>query len=171
MKWFLTLKSLATLALVVLVSQSQAQVAKDAELFKTMKAHDSLLFEISFNKCQLSAIDGILANDLEFYHDQGGITHSKAEFMSVMKNGICSETNKTKSRRALVKGSLEVFPMYQNGMLYGALQNGEHRFFESYDGQPETKGSIAKFSHLWLKVENQWVLKRVISYDHKAQNE
>ena len=45
--------------------------------------------------------------------------------------------------------------MYNNGTLYGALQNGEHRFFETYKGE-EKAGSIAKFSHLWLKEGDQW---------------
>ncbi len=169
MKWYITLKSLATVLLLVIANQAVAQVAKESELFKQLSANDSLLFEVSFNKCQLIAIDDIIADDLEFYHDQGGITNSKKQFMEIMNNGICNPTNKTKSRRELVKGTLEVFPLYQNGELYGALQSGEHRFFESYNGQQETKGSIAKFSHLWLKDDNNWILKRVISYDHKSQ--
>ena len=154
---------------IFMVMQINAQVDQQSALFKTLKANDSLLFEVSFNKCQLSAIENIMADDLEFYHDQGGITNSKDEFMNVMRNGICSPSNKTKSRRELVAGSLEVFPLYKNGSLYGALQNGEHKFFESYNGQKETAGSIAKFSHLWLHIDNQWVLKRVISYDRQSQ--
>ena len=86
-----------------------------------------------------------------------------------MANGICRENNPSKSRRALVEGTLKVYPLYNNGILYGALQNGVHRFFESYQGKPETAGSEAIFSHLWLKEDSQWVLKRVISYDHKMQ--
>ena len=155
---------------IFMVMQINAQVDQQSALFKTLKANDSLLFEVSFNKCQLSAIENIMADDLEFYHDQGGITNSKDEFMNVMRNGICSPSNKTKSRRELVAGSLEVFPLYKNGSLYGALQNGEHKFFESYNQKQETAGSIAKFSHLWLKDQDQWVLKRVISYDHQSQS-
>ena len=108
-----------------------------------------------------------LADDLEFYHDQGGVTNSKEEFMEVMKKGICGESNTTKSRRELVPNSLDVYPLYSNGALYGALQNGEHQFYESYNSQPEVSGSIAKFSHLWLKEGDNWMLKRVISFDHK----
>lgn len=166
------LRTIVTLALVLFaIAKMNAQVNKESELFKTLKANDSLLFDVSFNKCQLNAIDNILANDLEFYHDQGGITNSKSQFMEIMKTGICNPTNKTKSRRELVDNSLEVFPLYHNGILYGALQNGAHKFFESYNGAPETAGSIARFSHLWLKENNQWILKRVISYDHRSQNE
>lgn len=140
--------------------------AKESEIYQTLKSHDSLLFTISFNQCKLSAIENIMAEDLEFYHDKSGITNSKEEFMTVMKNGICNPSNKSKARRELVKGSLQVFPLYDNGKLYGAIQQGEHRFYESYDGKPEKAGSLAKFSHLWLKNDNNWILKRVYSYNH-----
>lgn len=143
-----------------------AQVSEDSEIFKALKAHDSLLFEVSFNQCDLSAINGILADDLEFYHDISGVTNSKQEFMDIMENGICKEGNAVTSRRELVEGQLKVYPLYKNGTLYGALQTGEHRFFERLNNGPERDGSIAKFSHLWLKRKDHWVLKRVISYDH-----
>jgi len=152
----------------LLMNFGYSQSPKDSELFKTLKTNDSILFEISFNKCQLSVLDNLLAEDLEFYHDKGGITNSKEAFLNGMKNGICKENNPYKSRRELVKGSLEVFPLYKNGELYGALQKGIHRFFETHKGL-ENPGSIAKFSHLWLKNDTQWILKRVISYDHKMQ--
>ncbi|HMB99411.1 MAG TPA: nuclear transport factor 2 family protein [Flavobacteriaceae bacterium] len=161
------LKSFLIIVLSVLGFTGYSQVEENSMLFKELKAKDSILFEISFNKCQLEALDNLLGEDLEFYHDQGGINNSKNEFISTMKNGICSETNNLKSRRELIDGSLKVFPLYDNGDLYGAFQTGEHRFFESHKGEPEKAGSIAKFSHLWLKENNEWKLKRVISYDHK----
>lgn len=155
------------IVIMAVINDVQPKPKNDLDLFNTLEAHDSLLFDVSFNKCELSAIDKIIADDLEFYHDQSGITQSKQSFMDVMQNGICDPTNKTKSRRELIKGTLEVFPLYNNGELYGALQTGEHRFFESYDGAEETPGSIAKFSHLWIKENQNWILKRVISYNHK----
>jgi len=161
------MKILVFLAVINDIQPAAAVPSDKINLFETLKEHDSLLFEVSFNKCNLEAINEIIAEDLEFYHDQSGITQSKEAFMDVMQNGICSPTNKTKSRRELVEGSLEVFPLYNNGELYGALQNGEHRFFESYDGTKETAGSIARFSHLWIQEDEKWTLKRVISYDHQ----
>ena len=156
------------LVFMAVINDVQPAVPSDKMgLFETLKEHDSLLFEVSFNQCKLDVIDNIISKDLEFYHDQSGITHSKQSFVDLMQNGICNPTNKTKSRRVLIEGSLEVFPLYNNGELYGALQNGEHRFLEGYDGADETAGSIAKFSHLWIQENNKWVLKRVISYDHQ----
>ena len=147
---------------------TSAQVSEDSELFKILKAKDSLIFDVGFNTCNVEVYDEILFDDLEFYHDQGGITVGRDTFIDNFKNGICAR-NDFKSRRELIQGSLQVYPMYQNGKLYAAIQKGEHRFFEKFGDQPETKGSIALFTHLWLLDGDHWKLKRVLSYDHKNQ--
>ncbi|MEL6812208.1 MAG: nuclear transport factor 2 family protein [Bacteroidota bacterium] len=147
---------------------SKAQVKTSSELYKTLKANDSLLFQVGFNTCELSSWEILLAEDLEFYHDKGGVLRSKKDFITQFKNGICGSPD-FKSRRELVTESLKVFPLYDNGILYGAIQQGEHRFFESTKGRPEQPGSTAKFDHLWIKEEGSWKLKRAFSYDHKMQ--
>lgn len=139
--------------------------SEPSEVYSILKAKDSLLFERSFNRCETDYLNMLIAEDFEFYHDQSGATNSKADFIAIMESGICNPNNPTKSRRALV-GLLEVFPLYENGTLYGALQNGTHSFFETTNGV-ERKGSIAKFSHLWILENNEWKLKRVISFDHE----
>lgn len=149
---------------------NQAQVEQDSELFNTLRTKDSMLFEVGFNQCDLSQFEDLLANDLEFYHDKSGATNSLSQFLEVMKTGICNPSNIYKVRRELVQGSLEVFPLYNNGKLYGAIQKGEHRFFEKNLNQPETPekaGSLAKFTNLWILNNNTWKLKRILSYDHK----
>ena len=88
--------------------------------------------------------------------------------MEALKTGICNSSNTFKARRELIKGSLEVYPLYNNGILYGAIQTGEHRFFEKQENQPEKAGSIAKFTHLWILDNNQWKLKRILSYNHQS---
>ena len=143
-----------------------AQIATDSELYKILKEKDSLIFDVGFNKCETSVYPDLLAEDLEFYHDQGGITETSETFIRNFENGICGNPNFS-SRRELIKGSLAVFPLYRNGELYGAIQTGKHRFFESFDGKPEVPGSTAKFTHLWLLSDDRWILKRVLSYDHQ----
>ena len=162
--------SLTLLLLFVVSSITVAQVSENSELFQTLKSNDSLLFERSFNHCETEWLNILVSEDFEFYHDISGISSSKQEFIKVMKNGICNPKNETKSRRELVSGSLTVFPLKNNGILYGALQMGEHRFFESYKGQPEVGGSLAKFTHLWILENKKWQLKRVLSYNHKMPN-
>ena len=94
--------------------------------------------------------------DFEFYHDKGGIDHSKSEFIETLKNGPCANLT-IENRRTLKTESLEVFPLYtKTNELYGAVQSGTHHF----------GNSSPKFTHLWLLVEGQWKLSRVLSFDH-----
>lgn len=147
---------------------NQAQGGKDSELYNTLKSNDSLLFEVGFNQCNLNKFEDLMAKDLEFYHDKSGATNSLSNFLEALKTGICNPSNTFKARRELIKGSLEVYPLYNNGILYGAIQTGEHRFFEKQENQQEKAGSVAKFTHLWILDNNQWKLKRILSYNHQS---
>ncbi len=144
-----------------------AQVDKKSELFKILKNNDSLIFKVGFNTCDMSQFENLIFDDLEFYHDKSGVINSKLDFIKVMKNGICNAKNNSKLRRELKKNSLEVFPLYNNNKLYGAIQQGEHLFYETVNNK-ETLNGNAKFSHLWLLENNKWKLKRVLSYNHIA---
>lgn len=143
-----------------------AQPEELSALFNTLKTQDSLLFEAGFNTCDISRFQALLSEDMEFYHDRSGITDSKEAFIGSIGNGLCKM--EYKAIRRLVEGSLQVFPMYNNGRLYGAIQTGEHRFYAIYPGKEEALTSTAKFTHLWLLEEGEWKLARVLSYDHQA---
>lgn len=163
-----------TIALLIITllpfQKGSAQVGPSSELFQAIKKMDSILFENGFNKCLLSEIEPFINNDLEFYHDQGGITTTKENFLLTIKQNICSNQEK-KPIRKLVENSLEVFPLYENGVLYGALQNGVHEFYIKESNKDLYLTSTAKFSHVWIKERDNWMLKRVLSYDHKAPRE
>lgn len=146
-----------------------AQVEPSSELYKTIKDMDEILFENGFNKCIISDMEPLISDDLEFYHDQGGITNSKEKFLLTIKQNICSNQEQ-KPIRKLMEGSLEVFPLYSKEVLYGAIQNGIHEFFIKEANREPYLTSTAKFSHLWLKENGTWKLKRVLSYDHKTPN-
>ncbi|BAO74340.1 hypothetical protein WPG_0110 [Winogradskyella sp. PG-2] len=143
-----------------------AQVDKNSDLFKTLAAKDSILFKVGFNKYKVEKSAELMFDDLEFYHDKGGISNSKEEFVKTMKNRLCRENNPEKVYRFLVEESLEVFPMYDNGKLYGALQNGKHFFSPNEFMNFEKTDNYALFSHLWIIEDDEWKLKRVISYNH-----
>ncbi|MBB6370835.1 nuclear transport factor 2 family protein [Chryseobacterium shigense] len=140
-----------------------SQVKTTDELYKTAKKLDSLIFDIGFNKCDLSHYDTVISDDLEFYHDKGGITEGKTAFIASIKNNICGSPNKV--RRDLVPNSMKVYPLYSNNALYAFVQEGEHEFFE-FSNAKWVKGSRAKFTILWLLENKQWKMKRVLSYDH-----
>ncbi len=143
-----------------------SQLPNNDPLFQILKAKDSLLFDRAFNHCETQLLELLISEDFEFYHDQSGITSSKKDFLKVMRDGICRQNNPFKSRRELITGSLEVYPLYDQGKLYGLLQRGKHRFFETGPSGIEKEGSTALFSHLWLLEDNDWKLKRVLSFYH-----
>lgn len=141
-----------------------AQVDPSAALFKTLKTNDSLLFEVGFNTCDINQFENLVSDDFEFYHDKSGITSSKSAFISSIREGICKLAYKP--RRALVEGSLEVYPLEKNGFVYGAIQMGKHRFYAIKDNT-EHLTSVARFIHVWLLEKGSWKLSRGLSYDHQ----
>lgn len=154
----------------VVTFNTNAQVKTPSELFLTAQKMDSLLFTEGFNNCKYEVLGDILADDLEFYHDKGGI-QNKEEFIVATKNNICGSKDGKITRR-LVAGSMEVFPLEKNGQLYGVLHTGLHEFYMQEPGNKTHKTGTAKFSCLWiLTPEKMWKLKRVFSYDHKAAAE
>lgn len=146
--------------------QTFGQAVEHSALYKTLKEKDSLLFDRAFNFCESQYLEELVSENFEFYHDQGGYIPNKVAFLRVMEEGICNPSNPTRSRRELLPESLEVFPLYDNGKIYGAIQKGIHRFFEKTGEEIEKPGSIAQFTHLWIIENEQWKLKRVLSYDH-----
>lgn len=148
------------------ISVVSAQVSEDNILFLQLKTMDSIVFEEGFNKCNLEELENTIHQDFEFYHDIGGI-QIKGEFMSNMKANICSSPNR-KPIRKIVEGSLQVFPLYNQGVLYGAVQNGEHEFWIKEPNTEMYQTGSAKFSTTWLLVEGDWKMKNVLSFDHNA---
>ena len=151
-------KTVALLIPLFVISSCHAQVEKKSDLFTTLKAKDNLLFEVGFNQCNLNQLDKLVMDDIEFYHDRDGITKSKKVFIDSIKENLCL-SGKNIINRVLDKKSLEIFPLYKEDKLYGALQTGIHSF-------GDTK---ANFSHIWLLKNNDWKISRVISYNHRQE--
>ncbi|TRO65257.1 DUF4440 domain-containing protein [Christiangramia sabulilitoris] len=143
-----------------------AQVSRDSELYQQLKARDSLLFDVGFNQCKIHEFEDFVSDDLEFYHDQGGLSTTKKDFLEAIRNNICNNPEK-KPIRKLVEGSMEVYPLYENGKLYGAIQKAVHDFYIKEPKKELYKTSSAKFTHVWLLKNNTWILQRVLSYDHQ----
>ncbi len=141
-----------------------AEVGRASELYKTLKAQDSLLFTVGFNTCDIRQFEEIVSDDFEFYHDQSGMTSGKDAFIAGIQNGLC--TLPYKPRRQLIDSSLKVYPLKKNGVLYGAIQTGEHLFYATERDKPEYLTSAARFTHVWLIEQGMWKLSRGLSYDH-----
>ena len=140
---------------------------KHTDLFYKIKSLDSLFFEVAYNKCDSVMGRKLISNDFEFYHDQGGALLNESnelasDIMVEDLSWICNVTH-----RKLVTNSMEVFPLYEENKLYGAIQKGDHQFYKVEDKIPTELKTNAKFIHLWILEDNEWKLKRVFSYDHQ----
>jgi hypothetical protein len=119
--------------------------------------HDSILhldkiFFDAYNNCQLNVFEDLISEDIEFYHDQGGLSTSKKDLIESLKNNICNKVT-----RELLTGSIEVYPIPG----YGAVQMGAHRFHNK--AEPGAESRYAKFVHTWKNENGKWRITRVIS--------
>jgi hypothetical protein len=156
----LFLRLLLLAASVAVVNGSAAQFQPNSpvpkELYDKIASLDSALFR-TFNTCDLEAFATFFSDDIEFYHDKGGVTPSVQALVESIKNNVCG-----KLRRELVAGSLEVYPIPN----FGALQVGAHRFYTRTGDKENPPGVPAKFVHLWQQKDGVWKITRVFSYDH-----
>lgn len=141
------------------------QVDKYSDLHKQFKKQDSIFFERGFNQCDIVYLDKHIAADLKFYHDQSGFQDRKTFFENTRKY-ICSNMDK-KPIRQVDENSLEVFPLYNNGILYGVIQKGIHHFYIRENGKEDVCTSIAKFTSVWVLENEIWQISEVLSYDHQ----
>ena len=152
-------RSLTLLIIVCSVSLANGQIAKNSELFQSLKKQDSIFFERSFNLCNLEYLNKAIHKDLIFFHDQGGI-QNRNDFLENTKKNICSNPNQ-KPIRKLEENSLQVFPLYNNGKLYGAIQSGIHDFYNREPNKEDVHTNRANFTHEWLLENGDWLLKEV----------
>lgn len=146
----------------------QAQIDEKSPLFLELKKQDSLFFERGFNNCDIAYLEKTMDENLKFYHDNGGFQDKKL-FMERTRQNICGNPNQ-KPIRKVIENSLEVFPLYNNGELYGAIQTGEHQFFIREKGKEDVLGGQAKFTSVWIKKDGNWMMSDVLSYNHGDPN-
>lgn len=156
------------LVLLLFITNMQAQVSKDSPLFLELKKQDSLFFDRGFNNCDIAYLEKTVDNNLKFYHDKGGFQDKKL-FLQRTKENICSNPNQ-KPIRKIIESSLEVFPLYNNSVLYGAIQTGEHQFYIREKNRKDLLGGQAKFTSVWTKNDGSWIMSDVLSYDHGEPN-
>lgn len=133
---------------------ASGQAASEAALTETVRALDTKLFD-AYNHCDLTTLGNLVADDLEFYHDQTGLSVGKEPFLQAIKQNICG-----KVQRTLLPGTLEVYPLNH----YGAVEIGVHRF--THPDRPGQDVGDAKFVMLWQNKDGVWKITRVISYEH-----
>jgi hypothetical protein len=167
--------ALTTVLLTILASSTAISAANGpSKLFETMQEVDSQLFEAA-NRCDYEKLTEMVDENLEFYHDRGGLTQGRKAFLESIKNNTCGVMI-----RELVPGALEVYPIKD----YGAIEIGVHRFHHPGHekefpaakqlgmtrfldpGAAEWPVGEAKFLHIWQLKDGHWKLTRVVSYGH-----
>lgn len=148
-----------TLAFFILFLNREAKAQTSNEVLKMdlLKTEiikmDSLLFDVAFNQCDASLFKKLIAEDIEFYDDRFGLNTSKGnEIKSLIEK--CAGTEKlTRKLNSCTIDKLGDF---------GAVQLGEHTFL--VDNVPVGTG---KFIHIWQRKDDNWILKRIVSYEHR----
>jgi hypothetical protein len=151
-----TLLTISALALAPLrAMNAQTPISHDS-LFKVISALDSGVFD-AYNRCEIDKMASYFSEDLEFYHDQGGLSVGLPALRTAIEKNICG-----KVRRTLVEGTLQVFPLKN----YGAVETVEHLFCDTKKPRCDKTDEIAKATILWDNRSGTWKATRVISYDH-----
>jgi hypothetical protein len=124
--------------------------ARSQELHDTVARLDAALFD-AYNHCKIDVFGALLAEDIEFYHDRGGLTTSKESLILSIKKNVCGRVT-----RELLPGSIEVSEVPK----YGAVQLGAHRF---RNNREPGVSRFSRFVHIWRQQDGVWKLTRVIS--------
>jgi hypothetical protein len=141
-------------------AQGAHEAADDGKksLYDVLIVLDQQVFD-AFNLCsdpkQLKKHAAFFTKDVEFYHDNGGVTWTREAMLRNTKKHACGNY-----RRELVADSVKVFPVKD----FGAIEQGVHRFCSIKTGKCE---GMADFVIVWKHAANQWKVSRVLSYGHR----
>ena len=137
--------------MILMANLSTAQVPEGSELYETILAMDTAYFA-AYNTCDMKTQAMILAEDLEFYHDKGGLSTSKEEILESIEKNICGKVT-----RELVEDSFEVHEIKG----FGAIAMGLHKFYNNQE--PDAISKPSKFIGIWTQNNNKWQMTRIIS--------
>lgn len=138
-----------------------------AALTEAVRVRDAEFFDLAFLRCDPARLRTMLTADFEFYHDRDGVVARDAEAFVADYDRSCharQQPDAWRSRRELVAASLNVHPVPG----FGAIEDGEHLFYERQGEGPEQLVGRARFTQLWALTPDGWRLARVFSYAHAA---
>ena len=108
-----------------LATNAIAETPEDVGLRNTVHNLDQELFD-AFNKCadsaELARHASYFAPDVEFYHDNGGVTWNRAMMLENTKKYACGNYT-----RELVEETFKASPVKD----FGAISTGVHRFCQN----------------------------------------
>jgi hypothetical protein len=127
-------------------------IPDDPELYRTIAQQDSIFFK-AYNTCDITTQASMYNDNIEFYHDKGGLSTNKEDILESIRKNICG-----KVKRELVAGSMEVYPIKD----FGAVEIGMHTFYNNIE-RPGIPSRPGKFIIFWQKKNNAWFISRVVS--------
>lgn len=133
------------------VNEIQKYKPSDIKLHNEIVKMDAKYFN-AYNTCDMQTQADLYDENIEFFHDKGGLATDKKELLKALKENICNKVTRT-----LIKGSIEVYPIKD----YGAIEIGYHKFFNKEE--PNAKSIPSKFIVVWKKNKNDWKITKVIS--------
>lgn len=142
---------------------AQATIPEDPQELEQLILRMDSTFWVAYNQCDTETMRSYLADDLEFYHDKGGLDVGGDKVIEGTKNGIC-RTPDFYLRREAVPGTVHVDPVPG----HGAIIYGEHLFYVNEKGRDEYLDGQANFAHVWALTDKGWQMRRVLSYSHRA---
>ena len=122
-------------------------------------------FWAAYNRCDVPAMSEYFTDDVEFYHDRGGVTLGRADLVKALQDGLCGNSD-FRTRREPVEGAVKLYPMKKGDTVYGAILAGEHLFYLTQKGKAESLDGRARFADLWIVKDGVWRMSRVLSFDH-----
>jgi len=133
------------------LAEIRAYVPVDKALHDTILLKDKAFFD-AYNSCDLEKQASIYADNIEFFHDNGGLMTSKQGIIDGTEKNICGKVTRT-----LIEESVEVYPINN----YGAVEIGYHKFFNNQE--PNAKSIPSKFIIMWHNTNGNWKITKVIS--------
>lgn len=168
-RYLLAATALVTTPAIANDSSVQSAMPEGAALTEAIHAADTVLFELAIGGCNPVKLRAMVTDDMEFYHDKGGVTaKSGDEFIAEYAKNC--EGRKApdawRVRRELVLDTLHVDPVPG----FGAIETGEHLFYERQGEGPEKLVGKAAFAQVWKYDDGVWKMHRVLSFAHKPAN-
>jgi hypothetical protein len=152
-------------ALLILATSYALSAETEQQKVEAVILQQDTLFWDTYNRCDTEAFRPFFTDDVEFYHDRGGVTFGADNLVTSLKKNLCGNPD-SRLRREAVDGTVKVYTLQKDNVIYGAVITGEHVFYVLQKGKPERLDGLAKFFHVWLVKDGVWKMSRVISYDH-----
>ena len=127
--------------------------------------HLDSAFWNAYNNCDSAHFKDFFTDDVEFYHDKGGVTTDAKSLIEALNKNICGNAN-SHLRREAIAGTVKIFPMQNGDQIYGAIISGQHGFYITEKGKPEYRSGDADFTQLWVLKDGVWKMSRILSYNH-----